>query len=87
MRFIGQCVYTRGIYPSIVEVEQRTYGDREVDDLIAPSHLMQGGDIRGCNVRRVAIHLVDKTEERLLRPLTGASSRPAGEAARQPTRL
>jgi hypothetical protein len=66
VRFVGERVHAACVNPAIVEVEQRTDGDGEVDCFVVPSNLVKRLHIFRRNLRRIVIHLIDKPEQRFV---------------------
>ena len=57
---------TSGINPPIVKVEQRADGDREIQCVIGPARRAHGLEIDVGDRRRVVIHLVNESKQRLV---------------------
>ena len=66
VRFIRQGVHTRRIDPSIVEIEQGADRDREVERFVRPARRARDVQIGVRDLRRLVIHLVDESKERLV---------------------
>jgi hypothetical protein len=66
VRFIGEGMNTACVDPSIVEVEERAYGNGEIDRVVVPSHFVEGLHVVARDSRRIAIDLVDEPEQGLV---------------------
>jgi hypothetical protein len=66
VRFLGQGVHPAGVDPTIVEIEERTHRDGEVDRFVIPTCGPKRLQIFGRDIRGVVIHLADETEQRLV---------------------
>jgi ABC-type phosphonate transport system ATPase subunit len=66
MRHVRQRVHAGRIYPPVVEIEQRANRDGEENRVIVPFGFMQRLHVFRRDARRVAIHLVDEPEQRLV---------------------
>jgi hypothetical protein len=66
VRFLRQRVYAAGIDPAVVEIEQRTGCDREVNRFVGPSNRVKRLHVFSRDPRRVVVHLPDETEQRLV---------------------
>ena len=66
MCLVRKCVYSRGIDPAIVEIEERADGDGEVDGFVGPADLTERGHIVGCDARGIVVDLVDEAEQGLV---------------------
>lgn len=68
------------INPPVVEVEERTYGDCEIESLVRPSRSAHVIQIRRHDSRRIVIDLVEKAEERFV-PIVERRSLEVGQHA------
>ena len=66
MGFVRHRVHAGRVDPAVVEIEQRADGDREVERLVRPSRDPGSLEIDICNPRRIVIHLVDESKQRLV---------------------
>ena len=66
MRLVGHRVHTGRVDPAIVEIEERADGNREVERLVGPARGASGIEIAFGNLRRLVIHLVDESKQRLV---------------------
>ncbi len=66
VRLIAHRMYTAGIDPPIVKIEQCANGDCIVNRFVGIAGLMQYLDIRRFNGHRIAIHFVNEAEQRFL---------------------
>jgi hypothetical protein len=66
VRFVGHLVHARRVNPAIVEIEQRADRDGEVERVIRPAGGAGDVEIAFGDRRRLVIHLVDESEQRLV---------------------
>ncbi len=66
VRFRRHRMDAGGVDPTVVEVEESTNGDGEIDRLIAPAVLVQQENIFGIDRRRMVVDLLHKAEKSLL---------------------
>jgi len=59
-------VHAAGIDPSIVEIEERTDGDGEVNGFVIPAGGSHETGVLGRNSGRLTIHLVNEPEQLLV---------------------
>jgi hypothetical protein len=71
MRFIRQRVHARRIDPAVEEVEERADRDGEIEGFVRPARSANPLEIGRTNARRIAIHLVDESEQHLVRLVEG----------------
>src|ERR1017187_6650957 len=57
---------TACVDPSIVKVEERAYGNGEIDRVVVPGHFVQGLHVMARDSWRIAIDLVDEAEQGLV---------------------
>ena len=67
VRFVRQRVHTRGIDPPIEKIEQGADRDGEIQRVVRPARGARDVQVGGCDPRRLAIHLVDESKQRLVR--------------------
>ena len=66
MRLFRQGMHAAGVDPPVVEIEECASGNGEVNRFVIPSRFVQGNHILSRDPWRVMIHLVHKTEQRLV---------------------
>lgn len=66
VRILGESVYAGDIDPTIVEIEQRAGGDREVDGFVGPSDRVQRPHVFSRDPGRVVVHFADEAEQGLV---------------------
>jgi hypothetical protein len=76
-------MHSRGIHPPVVEVEQSAHGDGEKDGVIVPPRIVERLHILGGNPRRIVIHLVDESKQRLVLLVEGRAFQIAKNAPHQ----
>src|SRR5262245_29622251 len=64
MRLVAQGVDAGRIDPPVVEIEERTDGNGEIELLVRPASRPHAVEIPRRNGRRLVVHLVDEPEER-----------------------
>lgn len=62
MRGVAHGMNAAGVDPAVVEIEQRTDGDRIIDGVIAEPDSVQSGDIVRLHGYRVFVHLADEAQ-------------------------
>jgi hypothetical protein len=62
---VGHGVNAGGVDPAIVEVKEGANGDGVINRAIAPASLVQDSYIFRRDLRRAAVHLGNKSQERL----------------------
>jgi len=63
VRLIGKRVDTARVDPPVIEVEQRTYRDSEIDGVVFPTNGVERLHVFGSDSWRVMIDLADKPEQ------------------------
>jgi hypothetical protein len=63
---VGEGVDSGSVDPPVIEVEQGANGDGVIDGLVIPAGGVKRLHVVGRNLRRVAVHLVNEAQKRLL---------------------
>ena len=66
MCLLGHRMHAGCIDPPVVEIEERADGDRKIDGFVRPTRCAQRVELGRLDARRVVVHLVDESEERLV---------------------
>ena len=66
MPSLAKRMHAGSVDPSVIEIEKRANRDGIVDRRVRPAGVVQRRDIGGADVNRVAIHLIDEAQQRLL---------------------